>query len=857
MSGYNGPTYKTLMVLAKASLLWEHLWPKLWPATALAGVFSAAALLDFFSYLPLWLHALIVILFLAAFMAALYRAFSGLPIIGPLRSRHRIEQSSGLDHRPLTAIDDRLANSTGDTETIILWQEHQKRMIEAAARLRLRPPQASLAERDPWAVRSAISLLLVIGVVVAGADGLNRLGQALLPDIGALGFTKPVGVSLWITPPAYTGKPPVVIHLGGDDASRRNAAGTAAGGSVAPIKSLTVPTGSTLMAQVNDGGALPSLKIDEAKKPFNRIGADAYHLEIELKTGSRLSVIQGDQEIAGWSLSVVQDTPPVTEFFAAPGATPQLRLNLPFTAEDDYGITGVTASIRRLDGKAIPGGLAEIILRLPLPQSGPGQRNDEVKGKSNHDLISHIWAGLPVLVHLLATDEKGQAGLSNVEPVVLPERRFSHPAAKEIYEIRKGLTTAVRDRRLAMLKLDQMTEEPSQLNDDRTIYLTLRVARERLKRDRREAAAVTQVQKMLWDIALRIEEGRAATAGMDLRAAQKKLMEAIERSASVKELEELMAEVQRALNRFMSSLMRELQQRGQLSRLDPNARTMTNQDLQRFLDRARELLRQGSRDAAKKLMAELQRMLENLRGALAQGDRMSKGARQAQKGMRELRDIIRKQQKLLDDTYRQARKERSRDNQESKNRENPDSKNQSKESGKKEGLKRQEGIRKQLGGLMRRFSEMMGKIPKGLGDAERTMRESEQALGKGKPSQSISPQSKALEALRKGARSSASAFAQRIGRGQRNGQQWGPQGGRFGMFSGPRLRGLRPGNRDPFGRPAREDGQQGTATGRVEIPGEGELQRAHEILKELRRRAGDLWRPDLELEYIERLLKRF
>jgi hypothetical protein len=35
------------------------------------------------------------------------------------------------------------------------------------------------------------------------------------------------------------------------------------------------------------------------------------------------------------------------------------------------------------------------------------------------------------------------------------------------------------------------------------------------------------------------------------------------------------------------------------------------------------------------------------------------------------------------------------------------------------------------------------------------------------------------------------------------------------------------------------------------------LQRAHEILKELRRRAGDLWRPDLELEYIERLLKRF
>ena len=93
------------------------------------------------------------------------------------------------------------------------------------------------------------------------------------------------------------------------------------------------------------------------------------------------------------------------------------------------------------------------------------------------------------------------------------------------------------------------------------------------------------------------------------------------------------------------------------------------------------------------------------------------------------------------------------------------------------------------------------------------------------------------------------------GRGRANGRR-GP-GGRFGAFSGPRLRGMRPGNRDPFGRRQQEEGNQGTATGRVKIPGEREMQRAREILKELRRRAGDLWRPEIELDYIERLLKRF
>tara|TARA_B100000315_G_scaffold256942_1_gene304256 strand:- start:5629 stop:7263 length:1635 start_codon:yes stop_codon:yes gene_type:complete len=544
-------------------------------------------------------------------------------------------------------------------------------------------------------------------------------------------------------------------------------------------------------------------------------------------------------------MTINKDAAPTVEFSGAPDTTPQLRLQLPFQAKDDYGVTSVTASIRRLDGKKIPGGEDEIILRLPLP----GQEETSVKGKSNHDLISHVWAGLPVLVHLLAGDEQGQTGLSQVEPVVLPERRFSHPAAKEIYEIRKQLAVDQRSRILAGLKLDQLTDEPQLFDGNNTIYLGLRVARERLKHDRRELAVV-QVQKILWDIALQIEEGRAATAGADLRAAQRRLMEALDRNASAAEIERLMNEVQKALERFMSSLMRELQQRGQISPLDPNAQTMTNQDIQRMLDRARELMRQGSRDAARQLLAELQRMLENLRSALSRGGRQSQQSKEAQQMMRELRDIIRKQQKLLDETYKRSRRDPAEREQEGRN---PESENDK----KAEGLSDQEGIRRQLGKMMQKLGEMMGQIPKGLGKAERAMRESEKALGKGQPGQSVGPQSRALEALRQGARNSARAMARRMGRGRgrANGRR-GP-GGRFGAFTGPRLRGMRPGNRDPFGRRQQEEGTQGTATGRVKIPGESEMQRAREILKELRRRAGDLWRPEIELDYIERLLKRF
>ena len=835
----HGILYRLYLRLARASLIWESLWPALWPAVALAGVFSFAALLDLFSYLPIWLHAAIVVAVLVGFLAALQKAFTRLPRIKDIQAQHHIEQASNLDHRPLAALDDRLAAGGDNPQARALWRAHQARIAAETDHLKLGMPQASLARRDPWGMRAGVALMLIVGVIAAGSDSFSRLSRAILPELNALTLGRSVSINIWITPPAYTGVPPIILNVGNQAADKSLQA---------QPKHLIVPTGSTLLAQVNGGGALPQLSLSETAKAariieFDRIEADAYHLEAELggadlKAGERLSILQHGHELAGWPVTIKKDTSPIVEFSGAPEATPQLRLQLPFSAKDDYGVKTVRASIRRLDGKKIPGGEDEIILRLPLP----GQEKTKINGKSNHDLISHVWAGLPVLVHLLANDEQGQTGLSQVEPVVLPERRFSHPAAKELYEIRKHLTAEKRARILAGLKLDQMSDEPNLFKGSNTVYLGLRVARERLKRDRREIAVV-QVQKMLWDMALRIEEGLAATAGADLRAAQRRLMEALDRNASNKEIERLMNEVQKALEKFMSSLMRELQQRGQLSPMDPNAQAMTNQDLQRMLDRAREMMRQGNRDAAKQMMAELQRMLENLRSALSRGGRQSQQSKQAQKSMKELRDIILRQQKLLGETHKRTQRDPAEREQEGKKH--------------TEGLTDQESIRQQLGKMMRKFGEMMGKIPKGLGTAERAMRQSEKALGRGRQGESVGPQGRALDALRKGAQNSAKAFAQRMGRGRgrANGRR-GP-GGRFGAFSGPRLRGMRPGNRDPFGRRQQEEGNQGTTTGRVKIPGEREMQRAREILKELRRRAGDLWRPEIELDYIERLLKRF
>src|SRR5690349_2173421 len=48
------------VVLSRAALAWERVWPALWPASGIAGLFVAAALFDVFSPLPWALHALIL-----------------------------------------------------------------------------------------------------------------------------------------------------------------------------------------------------------------------------------------------------------------------------------------------------------------------------------------------------------------------------------------------------------------------------------------------------------------------------------------------------------------------------------------------------------------------------------------------------------------------------------------------------------------------------------------------------------------------------------------------------------------------------------------------------------------------------
>jgi uncharacterized protein (TIGR02302 family) len=401
--------------------------------------------------------------------------------------------------------------------------------------------------------------------------------------------------------------------------------------------------------------------------------------------------------------------------------------------------------------------------------------------------------------------------------------------------------------------LGDLNKRPALYRDDAVVFLALRVAQQRLRRETGKES-IAAVQQLLWDTALRIEDGRMSMAERDLRRLQQQLQDALAKNAPDAEIDRLMRELHEALDRYMQALAQELQRHPEENSqpIDPS-QVITGRDLQRMLDRARELAQSGDRDKARELLSQLQNMLENLR--MARPDQMQqRGANQAQQTMRGLQDMMRKQQQLLDRSFRAQRQQGQQGQQRSgqQQRSGPqrgqpgEDQNAAGENGEMgEEAGQQEGLRRMLGEMMRQLGEGMGEIPEPFGRAERAMRDAAGALQRSQPGEAIGPQTEALDQLQQAARDFAQQMQQRLGSGQ-------PREGEIGATdrgAGDRV------ERDPFGRPLSNNGTYDL--GDVKIPDENILQKSRQILDELRRRAGERSRPTIELDYIERLLRRF
>ncbi len=799
--------------LARLAIAWERLWPLAWPPLGVLGLFFALALSNLLPALPGLLHALILATLAAAFLWLSIRTFWRFRWPTQKAARRRLELSSGLAHRPLQTLQDRLPGGMVDPGAIALWRLHQRRAAEQIRRLTIGRPRAGLLAADPYGLRAPLLIALGLALIAAWGDVGSRLGRAVLPELTLFGPAEPPTLVLWVAPPAHTGEAPLTF----DPAT-------------VPEEPVPIPINSTLLAQVEGGRKLPVLESGGAELPFAQTGEEIFKLEARITGGDRLTVRQGRATLGDWPVRVVSDAVPEIAFTEEPKATVRGTLKLAYSLTDDYGVAEAGIEIERVDGVPAPDGARSLSAELPLPALS--SRASEAV--SYQDLTPHPWAGLPVKMRLLAKDGAGQTGTSDWIETVLPERPFQHPVARAIIAERKRLVLAPNQRLPVVRTLGAINSQHEEFQSDPVAILALRMAQHRLVDDPSDRA-VREVVDLLWDTALGIEEGEAALAERELRAAQKALQEALARDAPDEEIQRLMDELERALDRYLEAMaerLREQMQRGAEMQLsNPDARTVRPEDLKDLLDRAREMARSGAREAAKDLLAQLQEMLENLQAGLMM--QPPEGADQAMQMLDELNELMRTQQHLLDRSFRRAQESEQQSGE-------PGEMSESLQQQNSIDSAAQEALRRRLGDLMRQLGELSGEIPRPMGEAERSMKGAVQSLDQGQPGAAAEAQGDALDALQRSAHAMAEQFQRQFGRLPGQGEEGLD---RFGN------------RRDPFGR-TRPQGRY-EDTGDVQIPDKSDVQRTREILDELRRRAGERTRPPYERDYIDRLLRRF
>ncbi|MBB4185880.1 TIGR02302 family protein [Sinorhizobium terangae] len=852
----------TKRFFARLVLFAEQVLPRALLPASIVLLFLSAGWLGFFRVAPLWLHAAILLVFLAGLF------FSLLPLTRVrwpenTDADRMLEDRNELPHQAIRVQDDTPA--TEGAFGAALWREHQVRMAKLVRALDTGLPRPDIARHDPWALRAVPVLLACLAFAYSYSNRAGLVTDAFrLPQQTAVAAD--IRIDAWVTPPAYTGRAPIFLTGRHDTASAQEQA-------PAPDKALiTVPQFSDLTVRIT--GAGPETRVsyaetagtgpvvipaaaDKAKSEPKTEPQEAVQARNDVRNHLYKITKDGTLSVGGqsWNFKITPDSVPDIAFDGPPRPTANASLEISFLGHDDYGISQAWAEIKPLDE---PPGARSLYpppeYRLDLPR----RNAREAKGTTSRNLSEDPLAGKRVRITLVARDAAGQEGRSVPQDIILPARQFFEPLAAAVAEQRQVFALNVNDLPRAIDLNDALTLYAEETIPNLTHFLLIQSARTRMALARNDDM-LRDAADHLWEIALGIEDGDLSLAERRLRDAQQKLSDALDRNASDEEIAKLMQELRQAMQEYMQQLAEQAAKNPRMA-INPNQNNvLRQQDLQKMMDQIENLARSGSRDEARQLLSELQRMMNNLQaGRMQQMGEQNDAMRQQ---MDKLGQLMQQQQQLMDETFKldQALRDRMQRGDPLQGEDNElfgqdmpqDPGQQSDPNGKpnplddktaeqlKEALKQlrqqQEGLGKQLGELQKGLEQLGVKPGKGFGQAQREMKGAADALGEGEGEQAVGSQGRALQALREGAQD---MMNQMQAQGQQGPGQGVPQYGQNG--------------RDPLGRRQQNVGPD--FGDQVKVPDEIDTQRAREILDAIRRKLGDSLSPEAERQYLERLL---
>ncbi len=821
--------------LSSLGLLWERLWSALcWPLTFTMALFALV-----YSGLLLWLPAyprLGLIIGLAFIVLWSARHLPSVRLPTRAEAMRRIEQASSLSNRPISSARDKLAAPLADETSEMIWQEHKRREWSKLGNVTVPVPRSSWRDIDPASFRNAAALALLAAVILGPGNSLTQTLQQ--PALAAAATAEALSIDAWLRPPAYTGQKPLLLTSPAQKlALEQN-----------PV--ITVPENSRLTLRVQGANQPRLVFFDFAGGNVElkdvvartRVSGKAFEADIDLKLPTSVRLMDGDKTLASWFINLTPDHAPIVAITAPPEAGSSGALTLKWKATDDYGVSKVTAAIdladEQDDGTGFEGNGVFLFDAPKLPVTLRKRSPKEEQGTTTSDLTAHPWAGLNITLTLTAEDGAKQSANSEVKTFRLPERLFTRPMARALVEQRKALIMDTDNADQSTRLLETMLLYPAGLLERTGTHIALAgvVSQLRNVESREDYEAVVGE---LWKIAVLIEDGELGTARDQLEQARRALEDAIRNGASPEQLKQAMDKLRKAMDRYLSEMSRQARrnqaQRGQQQQQNNAGRTLRPEDLRKMLDQIEKMAQGGAREQAQDMLSQLDRMLKNLQMAQPQpGDGQPS---EGQRALDKLSEMMGKQKQLMDETQRGEPQGGGQENgpldQEG---DDPGNRSGNRGAGSLEG--RQGDLQDMLNQMLGELGQNGIQVPPSLGDAGRNMGDARRSLKDGEKGAALGSQGEALRKLREGARELSRQMQQN--QGNQNAQ------GRDGEGVGN--------ENDPLGRPLPSDAEQ-RGPDKDMVPTEQSLRRAQEILQNLRDRANMPELPEIDRDYIDRLLR--
>jgi hypothetical protein len=297
--------------------------------------------------------------------------------------------------------------------------------------------------------------------------------------------------------------------------------------------------GSVLEVRLKGTEWTPELMLSDGSTTlFKNVGILEYLATVKIDSQTSWQLRQGSHIIGNWPIILIEDeNPEVDQFTLEEYENDKGYLAFKVDIDDDKKIMSAEIAVLDEDDKAEE--------KVPLAIRDVRSMNSVYYA----DLTGSLYAGEKRNIVLNIQDEAGQVTSKKIEDVLIPEKRYRHPIAHKLIEMRGELFKDKFERNVLLRELTALGLLGEKENLPAVYYIALRSAYWRLaapQEDNDQKVA----RDLLWDIAQKIEDSEARVIERNLLVSLDELRLSIRQKKDVKNVREDLRKVDRLFKEY-------------------------------------------------------------------------------------------------------------------------------------------------------------------------------------------------------------------------------------------------------------------------------------------------------------------